>query len=265
MKNILVPIGTSPNSKETLQYAVDFATDFSARIFVMEVFSVAVGVGSMANIGEKIAKGVKEQLRELINQVDSKNVEIKVATFKGDLTDGLKKADKELGIDLIIMAPCSLDVNEELYLGPASGAIVKKTNIPTLIIPKGTKYNPFKNILTAFGSGVLKKSKALDPLLVIKKKFDAAVSLLLVKRPGYTEDDLKINTALVNISSSVTIAEHATTYLGVLEHFQAHQPDLLCVFRKKRGFFKSLWEKNTIRKSEFSARTPVLVLRVKKD
>jgi len=265
MKNILVPIGTSPNSHETLQYAVDFAAEFSARIFVMEVFSVAVGVGSMANIGEKIAKGVKEHLREVINQVDSKNVEIKVATYKGDLTAGLKEIDKELGIDLIIMAPRSHDVNEELFLGPASGSIIKKTNIPSLVIPKGTTYKPFKNILTAFGSGVLKKSRALEPLLVIRKKFNSEVNLLLVKRPGHTKDDLKINTALINISSNVTITEHANTYLGVIEHFQAHQPDLLCVFRKKRGFFKSLWEKNTIPKSEFSARIPVLILRVKKD
>lgn len=265
MKNILVPIGTSPNSHETLQYAVDFAKDFDTNIYVMGVFSVAVGVGSMANIGEKIAKGVKEQLREVIDKIDAKNVEIKIATFKGDLTDGLKNIDKELGIDLIIMAPRSQDVNEELYLGPASGAIIKKTNIPALVVPKGTVYKPFKSILTAFGSGVLKKSRALEPLLVIRKKFDSKVNLLLVKRPGHTEDDLKINTALINISSNVTIAEHANTYLGVIEHFQAHQPDLLCVFRKKRGFFKSLWEKNTIPRSEFSSRIPVLVLRVKKD
>ena len=265
MKNILVPIGTSPNSHETLQYAVDFAKDFDTNIYVMGVFSVAVGVGSMANIGEKIAKGVKEQLREVIDKVEAGSVEIKIATFKGDLTDGLKNIDKELGIDLIIMAPRSNDVNEELYLGPASGAIVKKTNIPTLLVTKGTTYEPFKSILTAFGSGVLKKSRALEPLLVIREKFGSKVNLLLVKRPGHTEDDLKINTALINISSNVTITEHANTYLGVLEHFQSHQPDLLCVFRKKRGFFKSLWEKNTIPKSEFSARTPVLVLRVKKD
>lgn len=265
MKNILVPIGTSPNSHETLQYAIDFAEDFETNIYVMGVFSVAVGVGSMANIGEKIAKGVKEQLKEVIDKVDAKNVEIKIATFKGDLTDGLKNIDKELGIDLIIMAPRSNDVNEELYLGPASGSIIKKTNIPALVVPKGTTYKPFKSILTAFGSGVLKKSRALEPLLVIREKFGSKVNLLLVKRPGHTEEDLKINTALINISSNVTITEHANTYLGVLEHFQSHKPDLLCVFRKKRGFFKSLWEKNTIPKSEFSARTPVLVLRVKKD
>lgn len=265
MKNILVPIGTSPNSHETLQYAVDFAKEFSANIFVMEVFSVAVGVGSMANIGEKVAKSVKEHLREVIDKVESKGAEIKIATYKGELSDGLKEIDKELGIDLIIMAPRSNDIKEELYLGPASGGIIKKTNIPALIVPKGTSFKPFKNVLTAFGSGVLKENRALEPLLFIQNKFKAKVKLLLVKNTGYTEADLKINTALMDISSQVTITEHANTYLGVLEHFQSHQPDLLCVFRRKRGFFKNLWEKNTIPKSEFSSRIPVLVLRVKKD
>ena len=37
MKNILVPIGVSPNSHETLQYAVDFASEFSSNLYVMEV------------------------------------------------------------------------------------------------------------------------------------------------------------------------------------------------------------------------------------
>lgn len=265
MKNILVPIGTSPNSHETLQYAVDFAAEFSAKIFVMEVFSVAVGVGSMANIGEKIAKGVKEHLREVIDKVDAKNADIKIATYKGDLTKGLEEIDKEMGIDLIIMAPRSNDIKEGIYLGPATGAIIKKTNIPALIVPKGTTFKPFQKILTAFGSGVIKRERALEPLQNMQKKFKSNVNLLLVKNPGYTKDDLKINTALMNISSNVTITEHANTYLGVLEHFQSHQPDLLCVFRRKRGFFKNLWEKNIIPKSEFSSRIPVLVLRVKRD
>ena len=87
----------------------------------------------------------------------------------------------------------------------------------------------------------------------------------MVKTPGYTEDDLNVNTELMNISTQLTLTENANTYLGVLEHFQAQHPDLLCVFRRKRGFFKSLWEKNTILKSEFYVPIPVLVLSVKKD
>ena len=131
-------------------------------------------------------------------------------------------------------------------------------------MPKGTRYQHFKTILTAFASGVLKKKKVLYPLKEIQAKHQSKVNLLLVKNPGYKEEDLQVNTALMDISSQMSITEHATTYLGVLEHFQKQQPDLLCVFRRKRGFFKSLWEKNTILKSEFSVRIPVLVLSVKK-
>ena len=265
MINILVPIGTSPNANETLQYAVDFAADFSARVFVMEVFSFSGKAGSLSNISEKIAKSGKERLKGVINQVVSKNVDIKIATYNGELADGIKEIDKELGIDMIILAPRSNDINEELYLGHTSGRIIKQTDIPALIVPKGTQYKPYKNILTAFKSGILKRNRIIDPLVAIKKKHGSTVNLLLVKMPGYTDDDLKINTALMNLCSKLTITENPTTYLGVMEHFQAKHPDLLCVFRRKRGFFKKLWEKSTILKSEFYVPIPVLVLSVTKD
>lgn len=265
MKNILVPIGTSPNSHETLQYAVDFAAVFSANLYVMEVFSVSSGAGDLSNIGEKVAKSSKEHMKEVIEKVDAKGVDIKKATYNGDLVDGLNEIHHSIGIDLIIVAPRSNEIREELYLGYTTGRIVKRTDLPTLIVPKGTTFEPFIKILTAFGSGVLKRKRVLDPLITIKKQFDANVKLLLVKNPGYTDDDLKINTALLDISSQLTITEHATTYLGVLEHLHSQHPDLLCVFRRKRGFFKNLWEKSTISKSEFYVRIPVLVLSVKKD
>ncbi len=265
MIHILVPIGTSSNAGETLQYAVDFAADFSAAVFVMEVFNVSAKTGSLANISEKVAKSGKERLKGVIDQVDSKGVDIKIATYNGDLVDGVKKIDKDLGIDIIILAQRNQDIKDGLFLGNSTGKIIKRTNIPALIVPKATAYKPYKNILTAFKSGVLKRNRILDPLLAIKKECNSNVDLLMVKTPGYTDDDLKINTALMDLSSQLTLTENATTYLGVMEHFQSKRPDLLCVFRRKRGFFKKLWEKNTILKSEFHVPIPVLVLSVKKD
>jgi nucleotide-binding universal stress UspA family protein len=265
MNNILVPVGTSPNAHETLQYAVDFASEFGSQVYAMEVFNVTAGAGKLVNISEKVAEKSQERLKEIIGQVDARGIDIKIATYNGDLIDGLRDVYKELGIDLIIIAPRSNDIKEELYLGHCSGRIVKRTDIPTLIVPRGTVFSPFKNILTAFKSGILKDKKILDPLMAIKKKFGSSVNLLMVKTPGYKQEDLKINTALMDLSSRLTLSEHATTYLGILEHIQAKQPDLLCVFRRKRGVFQNLWEKNTIPKGEFYARIPVLVLSVKKD
>jgi len=265
MNNILVPIGTSPNAHETLQYAVDFASEFSSRIYVMEVFSAKGGAGELTDISKKVEESSKKRLMEVIEKVDSRNVEMKIATYNGDIIDGLKEINKELGIDLIIIAPrCNEIKNEELYLGHTSGRIIKRTDIPTLIVPRGTQFKPIKNILTAFKSGILDQRRILEPIKLIKKKFKSKIDLLLVKTPGYSDEDLKINTALMDLCSQLTVTEHATTYLGVLEHFQSKHPDLLCVFRRKRGFFKNLWEKNTVLKSEFSVPIPVLVLSVKK-
>lgn len=265
MTNILVPIGTSANAHETLQYAVDFAADFGAHIYVMEVFSASSKTGTLANVSEKIAESGKERLKAVISKIDDKNVTIKVVTYKGELVDGLNDVNKEMGIDLIILAPRSHDIREELYLGITSGGIIKRTDIPTLVVPRGAAYTSFKNILVAFKSGIVKRKRILDPLVTISNKHRSKVNLLLVKTPGYSDDDLRVNTALMDMSSQLTITENATTYLGVLEHFRSQKPDLLCVFRRKRGFFKKLWEKSTILKSEFSAPVPVLILSVKKD
>jgi len=38
MKNILVPIGSSINAAHTLQYAIDFAQEVDANVYVISVF-----------------------------------------------------------------------------------------------------------------------------------------------------------------------------------------------------------------------------------
>ena len=100
----------------------------------------------------------------------------------------------------------------------------------------------------------------LFPLLEIIKAFNTKVNLLQVKTPDYKEEDLILDDALKAIQNTLTISENVTTFQGVLEHFQTNNPDLLCVFRRKRGFFKKLWEKNTVLKSEFHCSIPLLVL-----
>jgi nucleotide-binding universal stress UspA family protein len=265
MNNILVPIGTSPSSKETLKYAVDFASDFGSKVFIMDVFAVTSGAGNLGNVEQKVAQNNLERIKELTREIDTKNVDVKIASYNGDIIHGIRDLKKELGIDLIVIAPRSNDINEAYYLGNTSGRIIKETNIPTLIVPKGTTHKPIKSILTAFKSGILKRNKILYPLISIIDKYKADVKLLLVKTPGYSEEDLQVNTSLLDLSQEMTISENPTTYLGVLEHFQSQHPDLLCVFRRKRGFFKKLWEKSTVLKSEFYAQVPVLVLSVKKD
>ena len=199
----------------------------------------------------------------MVNASDKKDVNIQLIAAKGSLIDTVETIHDELGIDLIIVWAKSNSIKEELFLGKTAGSLVKQTEIPMLTVPEGYVYKPVKNILTAFKSGNIKSKTAVKPLQFITEKFNAKVNLLLVKTPNYTEEDLVIHQDLQDLQDTLTVTENATTFQGVLEHSKTHNPDMLCVFRRKRGFFKKLWEKSTILKEEFYTNVPLLILKGK--
>lgn len=260
MKHILVPIGSTENAANTLQYAIDFATELNAKVFVFRAYSLQTRAGTIINIDEIMQRETKLYLRTILKTVDTKKVDVKLISAKGSVIDSIDAVHNELGIDLIIVGQKSNSIKDEVFLGATSGSIIKQTQIPVLAIPCGYSFVPFNIALIAFKSGVIRKKDILNPLKDILTKFKVQADLLLVKTPQYSEEDLVLDAALESIKTTLTVSENATTFQGVLEHFQAHHPDLLCVFRRKRGFFKKLWEKNTILKEEFYCSIPLLVL-----
>ena len=260
MKNILVPIGSSENSINTLQYAIDFADEVGANVYVLRAFKAQTKAGTMIDVSAILERESNLYMRSMINNVDRKGKEIKLISAKGNVVDSIAAVEKKIGVDLIMMGPKSNSIKEEVFLGTTSGSVVKQSNIPVLIVPESYIFKPFNSVLTAFKTGIVKKKDALEPLNYIKKQFNPVINLLLVKTPGHIDEDLVIDEAMESVKSSLKITENATTFQGVLEHFQSHNPDMLCVFRRKRGFFKKLWEKNTILKKEFHCSVPLLVL-----
>lgn len=264
MKHILVPIGSSENSENTLQYSIDFAALIDAKIFVLRAYNPISKTGTIINIDQILEKESNLYLRSIIKSVDRKDREIKMISAKGDLVSSIASVDNEIGIDLVVMGPKSNSIREEVFLGPTAGSVIKKSNIPVLIVPEGYQFKPIASILTAFKSGVITKSKVLTPLNFFINTFKPSVDLLHVITPTHKEKDLIIDQRLDSMKTSLTKTENQTTFEGVLENFKTKNPDLLCVFRRKRGFFKKLWEKNIILKSEFNCTVPLLVLRDKK-
>lgn len=261
MQHILVPIGSTENAINTLQYAIDFASEINAKIFVFRAYSALSKAGTMVSVDSIIERETNLYLRTMVSAVDTKNVDVKLISAKGSVVDSVNAIDDELGIDLIIVGAKSNSIKEEVFLGKTAGSLVKQTDISVLTVPNEYTFAPVKNILVAFKSGVVRSKTALNPLEFIVDQFKSKVNLLLVKTPDYSEEDLVLNDRLKALESSYTETENATTFQGVLEHFQTHNPDMLCVFRRKRGFFQKLWEKNTILKQEFHTSLPLLILK----
>lgn len=261
MKNILVPVGSSKNAQSHLQYAVDFAKAFGAKVYVVQIYNVYTKAGTMIKIDHILERESQAFLNEHVASIDEKGVEVVTRVFKGKLIDTIELACKALEVDLILLEPRTNSIKEEVFLGKTSGKIIKQTQIPALIVPEGCVYKPIVKMLVASKSVVIEKKNVLKPLQDIKHQFRAIVNLLLVKTANYKDGDFEVNSELKKMITNTNEVEAPTTFQGVLEHYKNHDPDLLCVVRRNRGFFQKLWEDNTILKKDFhSTKIPVLVL-----
>lgn len=261
MKTILVPVGSSKNAKSHLQYAVDFAKAFGAKLYVVQIYNVYTKAGTMIKVDHILERESKAFLDAHVASINTEGVELYTRIFKGKLIDTLEKVCDALDVDLIILEPRTNSIKDELYLGKTSGKIIKQTQISALIVPEGYVYKPIEKILLALKSAIVKKEGVLYPLQAIKNQFKSVIDILLVKTQYHVEADFELNNELEVMVSNTTFAETPTTFQAVLEHYKSSSPDLLCVVRRRRGFFTKLWQDNTILKKDFhSTKLPVLVL-----
>lgn len=262
MKNILVPVGSSQNAVSNLQYAIDLAQETDAYVYVISVFQELSKVGGLTKVNAIIKEDSENRLEEVLAKVDTKDVTVIAHPIKGGMLDGVARFNKHVPIDLMVLSPRSNSIREEVYLGNTSGKLLKGTDIPILIVPEGAKFVQPASMLFAFKNGSFEKKKMLDPIRRFSKNFGTEVHLLHVETPETTPDMEKVSNKLKKLSSSYSRVENATTYQAVLEHYKDHNADMFCVVRRKRGFFKKLWEKNVVLKKEFFTDKPLLVLQV---
>ncbi len=263
MKRILVPIGISNNATKTLAYAVDLAADFGATVYVADAYpTTPAPATSMANVKGILAEKSFNRLREIVAQVTDKGVPIQIVQqATSDLLETVKQLHKKIGLDLIVVAPLSNNSNEEVFLGPVAGSMIKRTAIPVWVVPSTRTYSPPKKFLLAYKRGTLASANMLAALQQFQSQYQSTVHGLLVKTPGHQAEEGRIAPEIQTISETLTTTVNATIYQGVLEHFQSIAPDVLCVFRRKRGFFEKLWEPDVVLKKDFYCSVPVLVLK----
>lgn len=261
MKNILVPIGSNKNAANTLQYAIDFAVGTSAKIYVIHVFGVSKMASSMKNIDSVLEKDSEHELDEVLNQVDKKGVEIISKSIKGNVIDSIERVANQLHVDLIISSAKSISTDDRVYLGKITGGLIKDTQLPVLVIPKNYKFKVVSKILMAIKSGIISSNNVLAPLNNVMNRFNSRLDLLRVITPSALSEDAQLNDELEELKTNYKTTENATIFQGVLEHIHEVDPDMLCVIRRKRGFFKRLWEDDRVYKKDFESRIPLLILK----
>jgi len=263
MQNILVPVGVSKYAKTTLSYAIDLASHFNCNIFVIDAYPAHSSLTILSNVNSRLEIKNIQRIKKMVASITTKKDQVKIVSSERDLVGTIRKLDQELGLDLIVTGPLNNEINEAVFLGKIAGSMIKRTEIPVIIAPLDKTFTPSKKMLLAFRTGEVKTSSTLNALIYFQDSFLASLKLLLVKVPGFANRNHQLNDELMQRSDQMLFSENATVYQGVLEHFQANQPDMLIVFKRERGFFEKLWETDIVFKKDFYCTIPLLILKNK--
>lgn len=261
MKNILVPVGSTENGITNLRYAVQLASMSGAKVYLINIYKEFSKAGGLGKVTQLAMEDNEAQLVEVQAAVDTKDVEVTARAIKGNSFEGIARVAYQLEIDLMILSPQSLDIKDEVYLGSTTGRLVRETDIPILVVPHNYIFRKIETILLAVKRGNFDREGALELLQTMTRLFSAKVNLLLVRTSDVADEQKPIDPELDALKSNMRVTDNATIYQGVLEHFQENNPDMLCVLRRKRGFFQKLWESNAVMKSQFFTSKPLLILR----
>src|SRR5690606_13774985 len=107
-------------SASNLQYAIDMAKEINANVYLVSVFQEFSKVGGLSKVNTILKEESENRLDEIMAMVDTKGVSVIAHPIKGDVLEGIERMNKQVPIDLMVLAPRSNSIKEEVYLGKTS-------------------------------------------------------------------------------------------------------------------------------------------------
>ena len=108
---------------------------------MVSVFQELSKVGGLSKVNTILKEESENRLDEVLSMVDNKGVTVIAHPIKGEVLEGIGRINNQIPIDLMVLAPRSNSIKEEVYLGKTSGKLLKQTNIRFLLFPKEPNFN----------------------------------------------------------------------------------------------------------------------------
>ncbi len=152
IKNILVPIDFSDYSKNALRYAVQFAKNFQAKMYLIYVVEpmiypadFSMGQVAIPSMDADLHNRAEEELKNLANNFVDSSQELETLIKTGKPFVEINETAKEIDADLIIMATHGHTGVEHLLFGSTAEKVVRKAPCPVLTLREPIKGFSFSN------------------------------------------------------------------------------------------------------------------------
>lgn len=144
-KNILVPIDGSEQSNLALNFAMDLAKKYSAKVTLLHVAQQYFQEPIFPKLSTRNTADIEDAHRQLLSKMfdEAKKMDSEVKVSKkllfGRPADKIIETSKKEGIDLIVIGSRGLGGIKEFLLGSVSDRVADRANCQVLIVKKNRK------------------------------------------------------------------------------------------------------------------------------
>ncbi len=209
----------------------------------------------------KLAQSVKRMLKN----PDFKDVPVKSVCELGFAADNICNLADKYNADLIVMGTTGASGLKELTLGSVAGSIIRKTEVPILIVPEvfdSITLNDVFVLASDMSNKMNEKSKA-----VVESFTKMQNATLKVVNVSDKEGERPSSDAEKKISDMLSGVQHDFHYLHggqpnvAIRHFlETVEASLLCMISHHHGFLYRLFYDSTTRQMSYHTQIPLLVL-----
>ncbi|MGM5629770.1 universal stress protein [Apibacter raozihei] len=142
MKSMIVPVDFSESTDHILEEAVYYAKATQSKIYLLHVASLDLGfvIGDIGfqYLPELEEAGMKDETQQLVTyekKLKGEGVEVEIIIKQGTPAEVILSETTQRNADLIVMGSHGRGVIMEAILGSVSKDVIKKSEVPVLIVP----------------------------------------------------------------------------------------------------------------------------------
>ena len=244
MKTILVPVDFSKPSENALQVAAQLAKKNNSKIVILHVVELAESLfgTDQFNVDNQevmfFLKMAKKRFTKFLEKPYLEGVDVEDQVEIGPTSFMINKSVEENKVDLVIMGSVGASGLKEVLIGSNTEKIVRKSEVPVLVVKKEMKDFAINNVIFA-SNFELENLKPFEKAKEFAKQFDAKMKLLYVNLPGnqfYSTEEIReqmrafLNKVEVPYTKEdVMIYNDYTIELGVLNGAKDAKADLIAM------------------------------------
>lgn len=189
MKRILVPTDFSKYSGEALKVASQIARKNNSEIILLHMLELPHQTSDIMGGGKSIPEimfyknKAISSLEKLMDEDCLKGINVSEAIEFKKVAEGVIDASEKNNVDLIVMGSHGTSGFDELMIGSNAEKIVRYSNIPVLVVKKGSTEFNANNFV--FASDFSKETKKpFRKMIEFAKIFDSNLFLVMICTPN---------------------------------------------------------------------------------